>query len=259
MVTALDTKPKEEVNCIDLAGPNLSYIQADATDFNAVLQAMQTSECEGVITLAAIRTPTDYRVATHNANVVISWNALRAAAEMGVNRVVQASSVNVVGAIFNEKVEVDYVPMDEKHPCRPDEGYGLSKQIMEIQGDAIVRRFPSMRVSSIRTHWALPASDFHRVIGMPESESAKQLWGWTEIGACARAMLLGITASLPTFQTGHEAFFIISPELGSNDDTTTLIHKWWPNAEYRHDFGRREGLFDCSKAGRLLGWTHDEK
>lgn len=81
-MTTLDTKPKEEVISIDLANPNLSYIQADATDFNAVLQAMQASECEGVITLAAIRTPTDYLVATHNANVVISWNVLRAAAEV---------------------------------------------------------------------------------------------------------------------------------------------------------------------------------
>lgn len=40
----------------------------------------------------------------------------------------QASSINAMGAIFNKEVYVDYFPVDEKHPCRPDEGYGVSKQ-----------------------------------------------------------------------------------------------------------------------------------
>ena len=61
--------------------------------------------------------------------------------------------------------------MDEKHPCRPDEPYGLSKQcvleddsvseciadvalrICEMQADTIVRRYPFMRVASLRLHW----------------------------------------------------------------------------------------------------------
>jgi hypothetical protein len=93
---------------------------------------------------------------------------------------------------------------------------------------------------------------------MPEEDSAKQLWGWTEIGACARALLLALTASLPTFQSGHQAFFIISPKFGSDSGTVEMIDKWWPNAKRMRAIRNDEGLFDCSKAERMLGWIHDQ-
>jgi nucleoside-diphosphate-sugar epimerase len=54
---------------------------------------MKDSECEGVITLAAIRNPSDYLVASHNTNVVISWNVLRAAAEVFPASISQTSSI----------------------------------------------------------------------------------------------------------------------------------------------------------------------
>lgn len=58
---------------------------------------------------------------------MISWNVLRAAAELGITRVAQASSVNVIALAWTDHHEFDYFPLDEDHPCRPDEPYGLSK------------------------------------------------------------------------------------------------------------------------------------
>ena len=78
-------------------------------------------------------------------NVVISWNVLRAAAEvsrpvpdarvwqagsrsqLGIERVAQASSVNVLCAGYSVQPQFDYFPIDELHPTLPDEPYGLSK------------------------------------------------------------------------------------------------------------------------------------
>jgi len=126
--------------------PEYTFIETDLRDFQVVLKFLQGYDA--VINLAAHRSPGDYKVATHNrsvgllfllnraalniaieskSNVVISWNILRACAELGITRVAQASSVNVVTLLFSQQHHFYYFPIDEQHPCEPDEPYGLSK------------------------------------------------------------------------------------------------------------------------------------
>lgn len=81
-----------------------------------------------------------------SSNVVLSWNVLRACAEvcilekslspfqtspfrdqLNVTRVAQASTVNVITMVYSEKPKFEYFPIDERHPTLPDEPYGLSK------------------------------------------------------------------------------------------------------------------------------------
>src|SRR5688572_25431388 len=72
---------------------NVTFIQASITDYADFEQALQG--CDALIHLAAYPTPLehpDYEV--HNNNVVGSYNALSAAARLGIKRVCQASSVN---------------------------------------------------------------------------------------------------------------------------------------------------------------------
>lgn len=90
-------------------------------------------------------------------NVVVSYNVLRACAELGIKRVCQLSSVNAIGLAFTPyHRKYHYFPLDEKHPYEPADSYALSKQICEIQADSICRAFPHMRVASIRPHACLP-------------------------------------------------------------------------------------------------------
>jgi GDP-D-mannose dehydratase len=49
------------------------------------------------------------------------------ALQLGITRVALASSVNAIGLVFNQTRVFDYFPIDEAHPCRPDEAYGVSK------------------------------------------------------------------------------------------------------------------------------------
>jgi nucleoside-diphosphate-sugar epimerase len=207
-----------------------------------------------------------------------------------------------MGATYNKKVEIDYFPVDEKHPCRPDEGYGLSKQyvepllthhlhsqlqtpslihhvthrICEMQAEAICLRYPTIRIASLRPHWCIPASHplpaqllphapttfqtvtFPQVLSKPSSTAHFQLWGWNTYTSIARAFFLAITSSGLGWDRGHEAFFIASPRIGSEEHPMELIKEWFPNAEIRRELGKEEGLYDCSKAERLLGWKHDD-
>lgn len=63
---------------------------------------------------------------------MISWNVLRAAAELGIKRVAQASSVNVVRLVWSREPLLYYLPLDEEHPREPDEPYGLSKLYVSL-------------------------------------------------------------------------------------------------------------------------------
>lgn len=47
--------------------------------------------------------------------------------QLGITKVVQASSVNVVSLVWSVAPKLHYLPLDEDHPREPDEPYGLSK------------------------------------------------------------------------------------------------------------------------------------
>ena len=78
----------------------VQFVEADMTQYADVEQGLQG--CDALVHLAAIPSPgaqPDHVV--HNNNVVGSYNALRAAAQLGINRVCQASSVNATGATYS--------------------------------------------------------------------------------------------------------------------------------------------------------------
>ncbi|OJA11123.1 hypothetical protein AZE42_02377 [Rhizopogon vesiculosus] len=235
--------------------PAFSFHEVDLKDFDAALKTFEG--CDAVIQLAALPQPMDYLVKVHNDNVVITWNVLRAAAELGIDRVAVASSVNVLRAVFSPEPIFHYFPIDENHPCEPDEPYGLSKLIGETQADTIVRRYPTMRVASMRIHKFI--STRTRAYGEDRFSSRGDLWSYVQMDSTADALLRAVTVEKNRW-TGHEAFFIVAPQLAVDDDWLELKGKYFPDTPIKPDWvesGGR-GFFDCSKAERLLGWVHKD-
>jgi nucleoside-diphosphate-sugar epimerase len=108
--------------------PQYTFIPADLksyTETHSILSSTITP-LDALVHMAGVPMPKG-EVEAHNTNVVISWNVLHACATLGIHRVALASSVNATGIVFNETRRFDYLPLDEEHPCRPDEQYGLSK------------------------------------------------------------------------------------------------------------------------------------
>ncbi|KAF9267629.1 NAD(P)-binding protein [Marasmius fiardii PR-910] len=266
-VVALALKKGHQVHGIDLAPtPDLApdshefqstftYRQVDLTDYNDTLNAL--TGVNAVIHLAGHPNPTDYVVMTHNNNVVASYNVLRAAAEHNINRVAQASSVNVITMVYSQHPHFNYFPIDENHPCLPDEPYGLSKLICEAQADSIVRRYPSMRIASIRLHWSVP--DCSQPQALDPQKAKNDLWGYVHEDSGAEAFLLAVTKENGKW-SGHEPFFIVAPKLAHDLDSAHLKEKYWPDVPLRDgmDLSGQDGFFDCSKAERLLEWKHTD-
>jgi len=76
-VVGLDNKSPEDDF---VSAPGFSFRQVDLTEYEKTLNALRG--CNAVIHLAALTHPIDYVAVVHNTNVVLSWNVLRAAAEV---------------------------------------------------------------------------------------------------------------------------------------------------------------------------------
>jgi len=252
-VIAIDLTYQPDVWHRFAMSPNYEFIEADLREYDKAFEAIKG--CDAIVQLAGIPGPKDYLVETHNTNVVITWNVLRAAAEHGIKRYTQASSVNVVTLVWSLKPQFDYLPLDEDHPCRPDEPYGLSKIICEAQADTIVHRYPFMRISSLRLSWSVSDREAAKR-GDPERRK-NDLWGWVQEDSAAEAFLLALSDE-NTRWSGHERFFITAPDAAVDEDTQVLKDKYWPHVPVKEGKAHvlEQGYFDCSKAERILRWKH---
>lgn len=145
-VRIIDLPPTAEV-----AGAE--YAQCNILNFDDVLKHMRG--CDFVIHLAGIRSP--FLAPGHDifqANATGTFNVFEAAAATGIRRVVQASSINAMGAFYNlDDVKVQYFPIDEDHPRFTTDPYSFSKQLVEDIGayywrregiSSIAMRFPGV-------------------------------------------------------------------------------------------------------------------
>jgi UDP-glucose 4-epimerase len=233
--------------------PGVPFVPVDITNYDEVERALRGSEA--LIHLAAIPTPLHHpdHVVHHN-NVMGSYNALRAAAEAGIARVCQASSVNALGLSYSRAPRFDYFPLDEQHPTYNEESYGLSKWICEMQADSIARRYEHMTIASLRFHWVAERARAAELFELTK-ERAKHLWAYTLPAAAARACLLGVTADF----RGHEAFYIVAPDTVTDVPSRELAQRFFPHVPIRGAFEGNCSFFNSGKAERLLGWRHDEQ
>jgi hypothetical protein len=58
---------------------------------------------------------------------------------------------------------------------------------------------------------------------------------------------------------GHEAFFIVAPEIAARETSDELAKKFFPHVPLRREFKGKDGFWDCSKAERLFGWIHSKE
>ncbi|WVN85690.1 uncharacterized protein L203_100839 [Cryptococcus depauperatus CBS 7841] len=228
------------------------YIVGSAEDYEIYRDACRG--CDGIVHLAAVYTRPE-RPRVHNANVAMSYNTLSIAVELGINRVAMASSCTRNGQSTTIYRWMRAILVVRKTPIL----------FCELQSESFVRRFPSLRIATLRFHAVVPMSHVS-----PSSLNAlggawKDLWGWVSNLAVARSCLLSLTAPTETFPEGtHEAFFIVAPTICQQKKTQELLEGMYPEwksdemkIHLRRPFTSNEGLFDCSKAERMLGWREN--
>lgn len=135
--------------------PGLSNHIGDITNYEQVCEAV--SGVDAVIHLAAVRRPGLVPDADlMRINVLGTFNVHEAAWQVGVRKVVSASSEAVLGWQYRDREFVpDYLPIDEDHPARPHDAYGLSKLLSEEIALAYARKSPPLETVVLRPPWVL--------------------------------------------------------------------------------------------------------
>jgi nucleoside-diphosphate-sugar epimerase len=125
-----------QVAAVDLrSAPETRTAIVDCSRFDEVVGALSGSDTFGgipnaVIHLAGIPAPglaTDAH--TFEVNTKSTYNVFSAAARLGIERLVWASSETILGLPFTTPPE--FAPLDESHPDRPEWFYSLSKKLGE--------------------------------------------------------------------------------------------------------------------------------
>lgn len=230
-----------------------NFVCADITDFAQVINNLRGADA--VVHLAAIPGPwQDMPQEVMRVNVMGTYNVLEACRQLGIYKVVVASSINAIGLSYNrEKPRLDYLPVDEAHPARPEDCYSLSKWLGEQIADAMVRLEPEMTVISLRFHGVVSPERYARWRQYPRHDipgDFKGLWGYVDI----RDVVDAVLKSLAVTWKGHEAFFICAADTSSTVPTMELVKAIYPDVPLKRELKGHEGLFDLSKAQRLLGW-----
>ena len=189
-----------------------------------------------------------------NHNTAITYNVLSAATAAGIKRIVSGSSLAVYGLYYpSTDVSPDYLPVDEAHPRRPHDPYGLSKLVGEEMCDAFSCkgdvRIASLRFSGIYSETNLHVLEERRKDPMVRGTGA--LWSYVDVRDAAAACRLALQAD---FQ-GHEAFNICATTTIMDQATEELLRRYLPQVSRI-----RAGLtgnwcgYETAKAEAALGF-----
>ncbi|CAE6492030.1 unnamed protein product [Rhizoctonia solani] len=108
--------------------PRVEYVTTDLRDYHQFENALAGTQALIHLAVGGHKGPPPFESQDiHNSMVVMSYNALQAAANLGMRFVVLASSINAIGALFSTAPRYDYFPLDEKHPYQPEDGYSVGQ------------------------------------------------------------------------------------------------------------------------------------
>ncbi len=209
----------------------------------------------GVVHLGAYQAPNLAPDAeTLSNNVSSTYNVLRAAADVGVKKIVIASSTAAFGFIYATKLWApEYLPLDEQHPSTPQDSYGLSKVLSEQIADSIVTVHRDLTISSLRfpgVNFDLSYESFRDRWRNPRTR-ASGFWTYIDPRDAAATSRLALEANFK----GHEVFIASAAKNCMIQPTLELVKKYLPKgAKLKKASGTHWSCVDSSKARRMLGF-----
>jgi nucleoside-diphosphate-sugar epimerase len=241
------------------------FLRADLTDLGEAIEALRGAD--SVVHLAAIPAPGIRTVGqTFEINTLSTYNVFSAATQVGLERVVWASSETVLGLPFGTRharnlldataapghvAKPDYVPIDELHPRRPHSSYSLSKVVGEEMAIQFTRwsgiPFIGLRFSAIRE--SVEYESFPDTWRDPHL-GEWNVWGYVDARDVAQACRLSLAADV----SGAEVFIIAAADTASDRSNAELLAECFPSVRVDPGIGDHDTLLAIGKARRLLGY-----
>lgn len=226
---------------------------ADLAGWDGLDAAM--AEADAILHLAAIpNLDSDPEEFVHRVNVELTARVAFAAIRAGrARRFLYASSQTALGlSLAPGFVAPNFIPVDESHPDRPREGYGLSKLAGE-QACALVSNRLGIPTIAIRLPviWALENFDRHvtKRTGDP-LQAAKSLYAYVDARDAGEAFRLALEADW----TGFERVQIGADRPFADRDVRLLAAEHYGVVEQRGVIDADTPLYAIGRARRVLGF-----
>lgn len=222
----------------------------DLTDAGQVYGAL--AGCDAVVHMGAWANPgvvPDTR--TYADNTTGTFNLFQASADLGIRRIISASSNQVYGFFTAPPL---YAPVDEEHPCRPVNCYALSKTAGEQAAEYFSRHqgleIISLRILGTRTPAEIPG-DIKKMAADPE-HAGQLLWTRTDARDAALACRLAVEAA--AVESGP--YNIAGPRVVLDIPTRELVARYFGKCtELRDGLQGFDSPLSCAKAARVFGYA----
>jgi UDP-glucose 4-epimerase len=260
---------EHQVTVFDQVAPEakVQFVQGDITDPEACRTAIRGADA--VLHLAAIPNPlVEAPSRIMQVNVVGTYCVLDACAEMGVRRLVITSTDSTYGFFYQRDytgawaagtafvagpTKPERLPVDEKHPTRAHDPYGLSKILCERMGESYSRA-KGLNVVCIRlvSVWTPDIYPYARLCLENTDLGALNLFGYVDYRDIAQAFRLAAESERVE---PFDVMLVAAADAGTPLDIRELVAKYYPNAQVAPSIGRDTSLYDCSRAAQVLGYS----
>jgi nucleoside-diphosphate-sugar epimerase len=242
-VTVLDRVPGPERQSV-------RYLAGDVQDLGQVVGAL--AGAEAVIHLAAVprpgQTPDDV---TFRTNVMGTYNVHEAAYRLGIKRVVSAGSQAILGWDYRERDFVpEYLPLDEDHPVKPQDAYGLSKEVMEAIARSYARK--GLETVVLRPNRIMTPDEIAAMAAAGGRDATRFLmYSYVDVRDCAAAFRLAIERPV----AGGTVLFIVADDHCAPRPLAELLPALMPAIDdtARELTGTRAAISN-RRAKEVLGW-----
>ncbi len=232
-------------------------VRLDCADFGAVMGALSGVDTaarrfDAVLHLAGIPKPgatTDE--AAFRINVMGTYNVFSAAARLGIDRVVWASSETILGLPFAEPPR--FAPIDETHPLLPNWSYALGKRLGESMADEFARWHPGLAIVSLRFSNVYVAEDYAALPQIQTDPASRKwnLWSYIDAEDAADACRCALVADT----TGHEAMIIAAGDNLMGRPSRDLMAEHFPEVPLAEGLSDEASLLSSARAGEVIGFA----
>ena len=228
------------------------FMPGEITDEAACARAFDGADA--IVHLAGLKDPGPQAFLVNGYGSYVVIEAARAA---GVGRLVQASSINVLGLgwhVSDDPIRaIRSVPWDDEHPLHPTDTYSLGKLAAEEVATGYARahgmRTASLRFSVVREpDWTATWKD--RV--QPARERPRWPWPWVDVRDAVQAIERALRAAeLPA----DGGYFIGADDTSALEPSRELVERFFPEwLPWVRTLPGHTSFYDCARAKRVLGF-----
>jgi len=243
-----------EVTSLDLAPAatrvdGVRYMVGDVSRAEDVFGVLAYAKAEAMVHMAAWSDPgivPDTR--TYSNNVSATYNVLDAADNLGLKRVILASSAQVYGFADNDPL---FAPVTEEHPLRPLNSYALSKVAGEEAAEWFSRR--GLSTLSFRIMGARAPQDMATEVARARARPAQERFLlWTRIDA--RDVAIGCRQALETLNAPSGIYNLSGRTTCFEEETAALIARYAPATDRANFPPGNMSPFSSAKAHTAFGF-----